>query len=164
MPIKIEAINETDQPVVSEIISRLWGDAMIVVHGNVYHNADLDGLKAVIDGDIDGVLHYQVRAEECEILTLASLREGQGIGSALLAAVETVARHRHCTRLTLITTNDNLHALGFYQRRGFRLVGLFPGQVDISRQIKPGIPLIGDNQIPLRDELNLEKMVTKTAD
>ena len=160
MPPTIERISETDLPAVLEIVTQFWGDAIIVVHGDVFHIADLDGLKAVIDADIVGILHYQVRAEECEILTLASLHQGQGIGSALLAAVETTARSRLCSKLTLITTNDNLHALGFYQRRGFRLVELYPGQVDISRKLKPAIPLIGENLIPLWDELKLEKIIS----
>lgn len=160
MPPNIERISAADQPAVQEIVTHFWGDETIVIHGEMFHIADLDGLKAVIDGEIVGILHYQVRAGECEILTLASLHQGQGIGSALLAAIETTARSRFCSKLTLITTNDNLHALGFYQWRGFRLVELYPGQVDISRKLKPAIPLIGENLIPLRDELKLEKTIS----
>jgi len=66
------------------------------------------------------------------------------------------ARKRDCWRVFLITTNDNLHALGFYQKRGFELVGIHRGAVNESRKIKPGIPLIGMNNIPLRDEIELE--------
>jgi GNAT superfamily N-acetyltransferase len=160
MPLNITSIGKKDRPAVLEIVTHFWGDPIIVVHGDLYHIVGLDGLKAVIDGEIVGILHYLVRAGECEILTLASLHQGQGIGSALLAAIETTARSRFCSKLTLITTNDNLHALGFYQRRGFRLVELYPGQVDISRKLKPAIPLIGQNLIPLRDELKLKKTIS----
>ena len=60
-------------------------------------------------------------------------------------------------RLWLITTNDNVDALRFYQRRGFRLVRVHAGAVDRSRAaLKPGIPEAGDHGIPLRDELELE--------
>jgi len=56
-----------------------------------------------------------------------------------------------------MTTNDNLRALGFYQRRGFRLASLRPGAVDEARRtLKPEIPEIGDDGIPIRDELDLE--------
>jgi RimJ/RimL family protein N-acetyltransferase len=79
------------------------------------------------------------------------------VGSALLAAVEYLARSFGCQRIHLTTTNDNLHALGFYQRRGYHLTGLFPGQVEQSRLLKPNIPEIGDHNIPIRDELRLEK-------
>ena len=58
--------------------------------------------------------------------------------------------------LFLITTNDNLNALGFYQKRGFEIVTIYRGAVNESRKRKPGIPLIGYNSIPLRDEIELE--------
>jgi hypothetical protein len=57
----------------------------------------------------------------------------------------------------LVTTNDNLVALRFYQRRGFRLSALRPGAVDEARRrLKPAIPDAGAFGIPLRDELELE--------
>ena len=56
----------------------------------------------------------------------------------------------------LITTNDNLNALRFYQGRGFRLVAVHPGAVEASRRLKPQIPELGSFGIPIRDELELE--------
>lgn len=68
-----------------------------------------------------------------------------------------MARRAGCTRLWLVTTNDNLDALRFYQRRGFRLSRLRPGAVDLSRQtLKPEIPEVGTFGIAIRDELELE--------
>jgi N-acetylglutamate synthase-like GNAT family acetyltransferase len=160
MALKIEPISVQDLDTVQEIVTRVWEDAIIVVHNDAYHIAHLNGIKAVIDECIVGCLHYQVREQECEILSLVSLQENQGIGSALLATVEAIAKSQNCKKLTLITTNDNLHALGFYQRTGFRLSALYPGQVEVSRKIKPSIPLIGANNIPLRDELKLEKTIS----
>ena len=69
------------------------------------------------------------------------------------------AAKENCRRLFLITTNDNLNALGFYQKRGFEMVSINRGAVNESRKIKPGIPLIGMNNIPLRDEIELEIML-----
>ena len=66
------------------------------------------------------------------------------------------ARERGCRRLFLITTNDNLRALAFYQKRGFELAALRRGALNESRKLKPSIPLIGENGIPLRDEIELE--------
>lgn len=159
MSIKIEEIHQEDQANVLEIVSQFWGDVVLVVHGDIYHAADLDGFKAVIEKNIVGILHYKVRDQVCEILTLASLHPRKGIGSALLTAVESLARSQGCLKLSLMTTNDNLYALGFYQRRDFQLAGFFSNQVAVSRQIKPSIPLIGENNIPLRDELLLEKHI-----
>jgi hypothetical protein len=79
------------------------------------------------------------------------------VGSALLDAAAATARAEGCARLRLITTNDNLDALRFYQRRGFRLVALRPGAVDVARVLKPQIPRTGDFGIAVRDELELER-------
>jgi GNAT superfamily N-acetyltransferase len=162
MSLKIKKIRNSDLNTVFEIVTRLWGDTILVVHGDVFRIAELSGLKAVLEDHIVGILHYQIRDQECEVLTLASLVEGQGIGSALLVAIETNARTAGCKKLSLITTNDNLHALGFYQRRGFHLAALYPGQVTRAREIKPSIPLVGDHNIPIRDELKLEKSIQPT--
>ena len=80
-----------------------------------------------------------------------------GVGSALLAEAGRIARAAGCTRLWLITTNDNVDALRFYQRRGFRLTQVYAGAVDDARaRLKPQIPETGDYGIPLRDEIELE--------
>ena len=159
MTFEIKNINLDDHQFVQEIITRLWQDTIIVVHNDIYDTTDLEGIKAVQDDCIVGFLQYQISGQECEILTLVSLKENQGIGSTLLAAVEAIAISKRCEKLSLITTNDNLQALAFYQRRGFRLTAIYPGQVEVSRRIKPSIPLIGENNIPLRDELKFEKFI-----
>jgi ribosomal protein S18 acetylase RimI-like enzyme len=94
------------------------------------------------------------------LVTLDAFTEGQGIGSALLDAVTDEARRQGCRRLWLITTNDNLHALRFYQRRELRLVSVHRDAVDDARQLKPSIPLVGEYGIPLHDELELELPLT----
>jgi GNAT superfamily N-acetyltransferase len=109
------------------------------------------------DGTLAGVLTYVLAGDACEVLTLHAAHRHRGTGTALIAAIETLAREAGCTRLWLITTNDNVDALRFYQRRGFRLAKLHAGAVDDARaRLKPGIPKLGDHGIPLRDELELE--------
>lgn len=74
---------------------------------------------------------------------------------ALLEALQ--SRVADCDRIWLVTTNDNLDALRFYQRRGFSLCALRPGAVDDARHtLKPSISRTGAYGIPLRDELELE--------
>ena len=94
--------------------------------------------------------------DSCEIVSLDSLVSGIGIGSALVAAAQAMARSAGCRRLWLITTNDNLAALRFYQKRGFRLVAVHVGAVDGARRLKPEIPAVGLDGIALHDELELE--------
>jgi hypothetical protein len=73
------------------------------------------------------------------------------------AGLPGLAAERGCRRLWLVTTNDNLHALGFYQRRGLRLCALHAGSLDRDRALKPELPEINpDNRIPMRDLLELE--------
>ncbi|MER3420696.1 MAG: GNAT family N-acetyltransferase, partial [Chloroflexota bacterium] len=91
----------------------------------------------------------------CEVVTLNSLLPGAG--TALLQAAERYARAHGCARLRLITTNDNLAALRFYQRRGLRIAAVYPGAVEAARRIKPQIPLVGAGGIPVRDEIELVK-------
>jgi GNAT superfamily N-acetyltransferase len=108
------------------------------------------------DGDIAGVLTYDIAGAECEILTLHAATRWGGAGTALVDAVRGVAARAGCHTLWVLTTNDNVDALRFYQRRGFRMSALRPGAVDESRQtLKPQIPLTGSYGIPLHDEIEL---------
>jgi GNAT superfamily N-acetyltransferase len=142
-----------------EVVERFLGErysARVARLGRIEHPLDHPALIAERDdGTLAGVLTYVVSGDECEILTLHTTEQWTGAGTALLEAVERKAR-----RLWLITTNDNVDALRFYQRRGFRLAELRPGAVDESRaRLKPEIPETGEYGIPIRDELILEKEV-----
>lgn len=117
-------------------------------------------LVAERGGRLAGVLTYVLDRDACEVLTLHAAERGGGVGTALLRAAEDVARDAGCARLWLITTNDNVDALRFYQRRGFRLAALHRGAVDDSRsRLKPDIPVVGEHGIHLRDELELDKVL-----
>jgi DNA-3-methyladenine glycosylase I len=108
-----------------------------------------------------GLVTYQVVGNACEVVTLNSVDENRGVGTALLEAVREVAAQARCERIWLITTNDNLRALGFYQKRGYRLVAVHRDALEQSRRLKPSIPQISTNGIPLRDEIELEYPVPR---
>ena len=91
-----------------------------------------------------------------EILSLDSLHEYKGIGTLLLNAAIGKARDSGLERIMLITTNDNLPALRFYQKRGFDLVQIRRNALEQARKIKPEIPLIGMDGIPIKHEIELE--------
>jgi N-acetylglutamate synthase-like GNAT family acetyltransferase len=117
-------------------------------------------LIAERDGKLAGVLTYVIDGDECEILTLHTAEQWRGAGTALLESVERVASEHGCRRLWLLTTNDNVDALSFYQRRGFRLAELNPGAIDTARaRLKPELPEVGNYGIPIRDELVLDKEI-----
>lgn len=152
-------ITKDDIPAILNAAENLWGGAVIVVHGEAYDIRQLPGYKAMLGDELVGFLHYTIHNDSCEILTLASLKEGIGVGSNLLREIEARACQNGVRLIHLIATNDNLHALGFYQRRGYHMTTVFPNQVELSRKIKPSIPEIGDNRIPIRDEIRLEKVI-----
>jgi GNAT superfamily N-acetyltransferase len=128
----------------------------VVSRGVAHDAARLPALVAVQGEEIVGLVTFRFAGTECELVSLDALRQRQGIGSVLLESVGQEARERGCRRLWLITTNDNLDAIRFYQRRGMRLVAVHPGAVDDARRIKPSIPLIGEFGIPIHDELEFE--------
>ena len=152
----IRPVSDAQRSQLEEILRRDWGTLEIVSRGEVH---DLSRCPAVfcVDGEeVVGLATYVIGGEECELLTINAFEPARGIGSRLLAAVAQRAREAGCRRLRLITTNDNLDAVRFYQRRGMRLVALHPGAVDEARRRKPQIPLIGNYGIAIRDELELE--------
>ena len=154
--IMLRRLTQDDLPRFRQFLKENWGDEFVVAHGVIYHPDTLEGFIALDEEEWLGAITYSFIDEGCEIVTLDSLREGQGLGTKLINAVLEQARKQGCGRVFLITTNDNLHALGFYQKRGFQLVKISRGAVNVSRKIKPGIPLVGMNGIPLRDEIELE--------
>jgi len=135
-----------------------WHSLRVARTGALEHPLEHPILVAERDGRIIGALTYVLGWDACEILTLHADERRRGVGTALIDAVAEVARDAGCGRLWLITTNDNVDALRFYQRRGFRLAELRAGAVDESRAtLKPEIPRVGDHGIPIRDELRLER-------
>ena len=136
-----------------------WGGEEMIARGRVYRPEQLDGFVVEDREAWIGLITFVIEDGECEVTSLDSLREGQGIGSSLLEKAMEAVRSCGCKRLLLVTTNDNLKALGFYQRRGFEIAAIYRGAIHETRKIKPGIPLIGYNNIPLRDEIELEIML-----
>ncbi|MBN2119349.1 MAG: GNAT family N-acetyltransferase [Anaerolineales bacterium] len=149
-------LTSDDLPRLRQFWIEHWGSDEVIARGNVYRPEQVEGFVMEEDGEWIGLLTLFIRDGECEVTSLDSLREGQGIGSRLIDKALAEARARNCRRLFLITTNDNLNALGFYQKRGFEMVAVRRGALNESRKIKPNIPLIGVNGIPLRDEIELE--------
>jgi GNAT superfamily N-acetyltransferase len=141
---------------ITDFLSHHWGSPVVVSRGKLYHANELPAFIATEQGERIGLATYSINGSECEIVTLNSVRENQGVGTALVKAVESVARQAGCLFVRLITTNDNVRALRFYQRYGFVLVALHRGAVTRSRTLKPEIPMTGNEGIPIRDEIELE--------
>lgn len=156
VPVDLLPRRPEDRPAL-EAALRGWNALRVARRGELVDPVDHPAVLAWSDGQLVGVATYVLDGDACELLTLHAATRLQGVGTALLAAVQQVARDAGCGRLWVVTTNDNVDALRFYQRRGLRLVTLRPGAVDRSREdLKPGIPRDGAYGIPLRDEIELE--------
>ncbi len=156
---RILPLDPDDFEQVKEIMIKEWGSDYVIVHGDIIHPAELPGYKIMDGKTLVGLITCAVRGQQCEIVTLNSFREAEGIGETLLKTVETYALSQQCTTCMLVTTNNNLNALGFYQRRGYYIAEVKPGAVDESRKVKMSIPLIDENGIPIRDEITLIKQI-----
>ena len=152
----IRPADKTDRNWVAHFLDEHWGSTRVVSRGQVYLAHLLPGFIAEQDDERIGLVTYRIDEGECEIVTINSLRSGEGVGTALIEATKAVAEEEDCKRIWLITTNDNMEALRFYQKRDFHLVAVYPNALDESRKIKPEIPLYGKDGIPLRDEIELE--------
>ncbi len=134
-----------------------WGDEIVVSRGRVHRMKDVEALIAFEAGARAGAATYRIEGVGCELISLNAVVPRVGLGTRLLQAVEENAALAACTGVWLIRTNDNLAALRFYQRRGYNLSRFFPGAIHESRRIKPGISIIGNYGIEIRDEIELEK-------
>jgi GNAT superfamily N-acetyltransferase len=150
------AASAADRATIVSLLADSWGTTTLLAHGVAYDAATLPALLAERGGAVAGLLTYTVGDEGLEIITLDAVERRSGAGTALLAAAVDVARAAGARRVWLVTTNDNLDALRFYQRRGLRIIGVAPGAVDESRVRKPSIPLVGEHGIEIHDELTLE--------
>lgn len=152
-------IKTKDRIKVRQILKKRWGGEKIVYGGKIYFADRLPGFLAFKNKQVVGLVTYKVNDKICQIITIDALIKRKGIGTALIERIKEEAKIKGWKKIKLITTNDNLDGLRFYQRRGFVLNKIYKNAVEKSRKIKPEIPQIGDYQIPIRDEIELEMVL-----
>ncbi|TYS62907.1 GNAT family N-acetyltransferase [Bacillus infantis] len=157
---RIIPADQLDKEKAAAFFQENWGSPQMVISTGIYHCDELPGFAAIDSAyNIIGLITFADSAEGREIISLDAGMEGQGIGSGLLKAAEADAKQKGISKMALITTNDNLNALRFYQKRGYQLKKVLRNAVEEARKIKPEIPAFGIDGIPLRDELILEKEI-----
>jgi len=159
----VRKIEKEDRDWINRWLIFQWGAEVVISHDIEFHPAELPGFIAIdiTSQEPVGLITYVFDGDDCEIITLDSLREGIGIGNALIEAVKNYARAAGCSRLFLVTTNDNIYSLRFYQKRGFRVTKINVGAADRAREKKPEIPIVGYFGIPIHDEIELELKLDK---
>ena len=155
----IERISNETRELVNQFFIDNWFSTDMSIRGEIIDGTKLDGFLLREENTIIGLVTYIFFDDICEIVSLDSKRENMGIGSVLLKEVEKIAKNNNSQKMRLITTNDNMRALKFYQKRGYCLTKLYINAMEEVRKIKPNVPALGDNDIPLRDEIELEKQL-----
>lgn len=150
---RYEMIHAQNHAAVLALLKARWYTTDMILRGERCDLSNAEGIVAIEDDAIAGLLTYRVEGGTCEILSLDSLAEGRGVGTELIRRAILLARENGCARLIAVTTNDNIEAMRFYQRRGFDMVLLSRDALDVSRKLKPEIPLFGMHGIPLKHEI-----------
>jgi len=158
---QLRLLESSDVSWAARVILERWGGPFVVSKGRMHDTRKLPGLVASIEGRPVGLLTFCKRYSQIEIVTLDALEEGKGIGRALVKAVCAHAAKIGVRRIWLITSNDNVGAVAFYTRRGFRLVHVWLDAITEARKLKPQIPEKDDRGVPIRDELEFEMRTQK---
>ncbi len=146
---------DADNAWIREVATRLWGSTEIISREDTFDILKLPNVVAELDGKPVGFVMYTKEGKKCEIVALYTEVEKQGIGTKFIDRVKEAAKADGCETVWLMTTNDNTQALRFYQKRGFILTALRANVIEEQRKRKP-IPLLGNDGIPIRDEIELE--------
>ena len=149
-----------DRDWIVEVIIDAWSSTRVVSRGVIHEVEGLPGIIATRGDEKIGLLTYNITDTNIEIVTLNSLIMREGVGTALIHRVEEIARSKGCARIWVVTTNDNTGALHFYQNLSFQIAAIYKNAIDVYRKLKPEIPLVGTNGIPILDEIELEKIIT----
>ena len=155
---EIRSINEQFRKKIIKFIKENWDSSIIVTKGKIHSADKLQGYVVIVNDKLKGLITYCIENNECEIVSLDSLIENQGIGSSLMYKVIEMAKEHKCKRVWLITTNDNTKAIRYYQKKGLNIKDIYINAIQESRKIKPEIPLYGFDNIPILHEIEFEKI------
>jgi ribosomal protein S18 acetylase RimI-like enzyme len=157
-PVFVQEATNVDRAAARELFERDFGRTRIVAFGEVMDLEQMPALVALMSEELAGALAYRTHGDALHIVALATdpMWQRSGVGGQLVAEAELLARRLGLTRLVVATTNDNLPALFFYQRRGYRLTDLVASSVIAHT----GREVLGFGGIPVRDEVRLEKKLT----
>ncbi len=153
---RIVPLMEMHREAIHTLLTRHWGSTRIVSRGRVHEADQLPAFVALRDHELIGLVTYDLDGDQCEIVSLNSMVEKQGIGTGLLDSVRIWAVLEGCKRIWLVTTNDNKAAQRFYANRGFTVKAVYQGIIEEYRKLKPEIPEAGVDGVPITDEIEME--------
>ena len=157
----IRRVVDTDRSKIKDYLKEHWGDSRLINSRAEHEGSELPGFIIYQEGFIIGLLTYHIDGQDCELVSINSDSSSRGIGSMLLRSLEDEAIDQGCQRIWAITTNDNLQAMRFYQKRGYDLKKIHFDSIASLRARKEAIPLIGEAGIALRSEIEVEKLLIR---
>ena len=159
--VSLRPLGPADADWARRVLVSTWGSVLAARKGELVDASVLPGFVAAVDAADVGLAIVAPRGPEYEVVSVSTTVEGRGVGRALLQQCVDDARERGCRRVWLTTTNDNVRAIAFYQRFGMDLCAFYRHGVDVSRQLKPSIPLLGASGVPIAHELEFELIVAE---
>ncbi len=160
-PVMVHEAGDEERVVIRDLFERDFGRTKIIAFGELMNVDEMPALVATTYEEVSGALAYRLHGDGLHIVALATdvLWQRSGVGGHLVAEAELFARKLSLARVLVTITNDNLPALYFYQRRGYRLSAVRPGSVLAhTTETVPGFA-----GIPVRDEVHLEKWLDQPA-
>ena len=156
-PVLVREAADGEREMALELFRRDFGRTGLVAFGQVMNLDAAPALVAEMNGEVAGALAYRLVDAGLHVIALATdpMWQRSGVGGHLVAEAELIARRLDLRRTIVATTNDNLPALYFYQRRGYRLTDLVPNSITVHT----GQEVAGFAGIPVRDEVRLEKLL-----
>ena len=152
----VRALSPGDHDWVVSTLTDSWGSVLAARRGELVDASTLEGFVATLDGHRVGLAVHQLLGDQLEVVSVSTSVRRRGVGRALMERCFDEARSMGCRRVWLVTTNDNIAAIAFYQRLGMDLRGVHRDAVTASRRLKPEIPLRNAEGLPIDHELEFE--------
>jgi GNAT superfamily N-acetyltransferase len=155
LPVFVREASPEDREKALAIFRRHFGHTPMVAFGAVVSLAEAATLVAEAENEVGGALAWRVVEGALHIIAVATdpMWQRAGLAGHLVAEAEIVARQHEHPRVIATITNDNIPALYFYQRRGYRISAVVAGSVVAHAHAEsPGFA-----GIPIRDEIHLSK-------
>jgi ribosomal protein S18 acetylase RimI-like enzyme len=156
LPVLVREGSPADREKALELFKRDFGPAQLVSYGEAISLENAAALVAETDGEIAGALAWRPFDGALHILALATdpMWQRAGVGGHLVAEAELLARRQNWPRVIVTITNDNLPALYFYQRRGYRVSAILRDSIAAHTRDAKAVGFAG---IPILDEIQLAK-------
>ena len=128
----------------------------MVRRGELIDATRLRGFVTLVGRQRVGLALVDVKDGDYEVVAISTSRPRRGIGRALMQQCVEDAGSSGCSRVWLVTTNNNIGAIAFYERLGMKLSAIHRGAVSEARALKSSIPLLDGHGVPIDDELEFE--------